>query len=66
LKDIPPLEQAYYNEVYGDESRFLQVIINFLSNSLKFSKQGSRIKVFLKILENQTIAKKKTKLRNKK
>lgn len=64
--DIPPQEQAYYNEVYGDQGRFLQVIINFLSNSLKFSENGSKIEVFLKILENQTIAKNKSKLRIKK
>jgi signal transduction histidine kinase len=30
-------EFKYYNAIYGDKHRFLQVIVNFLSNSLKFS-----------------------------
>lgn len=43
--------------MYGDENRFLQVIINFLSNSLKFSNTGSKIRIFLRILEEQTLSK---------
>ena len=33
----------------------MQVIINFLSNSLKFSETGSKIIVYLKMLENQVL-----------
>lgn len=32
-----PQENFYFSSIYGDKHRFLQVIINFLSNSLKFS-----------------------------
>jgi signal transduction histidine kinase len=45
-----------YQQIYGDKSRFLQVIINFLSNSLKFSKVGSEIKLHLELLENHVLA----------
>ena len=48
-------EITYYSAIYGDQNRFLQVIINFLSNSLKFSPTDSKIKVQLKMLENQTL-----------
>jgi signal transduction histidine kinase len=51
-----PREAMYYNAIYGDENRFIQVITNFLSNSLKFSNSGSQIVIFLKMLENQTLS----------
>jgi signal transduction histidine kinase len=44
-----------YRHIYGDKSRFLQVIINFLSNSLKFSSQGSEIHLHLKLLGLQNL-----------
>ncbi len=43
-------EAKYFAAVYGDESRIMQVIINFLSNSLKFSNKGSKIVLYLKML----------------
>jgi len=57
MEDIPQHEAPYYERVYGDESRFLQVCLNFLSNSLKFSDPDSKIVVFLKMIENQTATK---------
>ena len=54
-KPLEPNEINLYNAIYGDESRFVQVIINFLSNSLKFSDSGSKIVIFLKTLEIQTL-----------
>jgi signal transduction histidine kinase len=44
------LSKAYFSSINGDETRFLQVIINFLSNSLKFSKAGSKIIVHTNII----------------
>jgi signal transduction histidine kinase len=52
FEPIDPSEEAYYEGVYGDENRFMQVIINFLSNSLKFSNSGSQVIIFMKMLEN--------------
>lgn len=55
VKSIDEKEAIYYNLIYGDENRFIQVITNFLSNSLKFSNCGSQIVIFFKMLENQTL-----------
>jgi len=35
----------------GDATRFLQIMVNFLSNSLKFSARDSEIRVNLVMLE---------------
>lgn len=43
-------DSNYFSSVNGDETRFLQVLINFLSNSLKFSEVGSKIIVYTKVL----------------
>jgi signal transduction histidine kinase len=48
-------DAQYYNAVYGDENRILQVMVNFLSNSLKFSSSNSKVVLFLKMIEKQTI-----------
>jgi len=33
--------------VYGDENRFEQILLNFVSNALKFSDEASTVKVQL-------------------
>ena len=39
--------------VNGDEGRYLQFLVNFLTNAFKFSNRNSKIKIKLKILEFQ-------------
>jgi signal transduction histidine kinase len=51
------LDKAYFSSVNGDETRFLQVIINFLSNSLKFSEVDSKIIVHTNIIQSQVLLK---------
>ena len=41
--------------IYGDERRYLQILLNFLSNSLKFTNEGGEIKVEGKIIESQKV-----------
>ena len=54
--NISKEDEQYFMKLYGDKNRFVQVIINFLSNSLKFSDQGSNIILHLEILQNQRLA----------
>ena len=49
--NVPEGSVNYFRAIYGDQGRFMQVIINFLSNSLKFSDNGSKIVVNLNLLE---------------
>jgi two-component system sensor histidine kinase/response regulator len=38
-------------KIWGDKRRYLQILLNFISNSLKFTKKGGFIKVHLKVLQ---------------
>lgn len=50
--DLKKEDAIYFNTVVGDKNRFMQVLVNFLSNSLKFSTENSSIIVHLKLIEN--------------
>jgi len=41
--------------IYGDPNRYLQILLNFMSNSLKFTNPNGQITVFVKIKSNQLI-----------
>lgn len=38
-------------KIWGDKRRYLQILLNFISNSLKFTKKDGFIKVHLNILQ---------------
>ena len=40
---------------FGDERRFMQILLNFLSNSLKFSKPNSSVRITLAVLSHQEV-----------
>lgn len=48
-------EAEYFKQLFGDKNRFIQVIINFVSNAVKFSEPQSKVKLNLKILEAQEL-----------
>ena len=45
----------YLQSVYGDERRFMQIILNFMSNSIKFTPEGGRVEVQVRILDSQAV-----------
>lgn len=47
-----------FMEISGDDNRYLQILLNFLSNSLKFTPQNGSVKIEIKLLEAQPILKK--------
>ena len=53
--EVLAADKNVYKHIYGDKNRFLQVIINFLSNSLKFSKTGSEVHVKLELKEKHNL-----------
>ena len=44
-------ESKFFTSVFGDERRYMQILVNFLSNSLKFSPRGSTITISLEVKE---------------
>jgi signal transduction histidine kinase len=48
-----PQQLAVFNNIWGDSQRFLQILANFLSNSIKFTNKNGEIVVVLRLLESQ-------------
>ncbi len=46
-------EEIFFRAIFGDRNRYQQVLVNFLSNSLKFSDSGSCINVNVQLIEKQ-------------
>ena len=44
-------DNKHFIMILGDERRYLQILVNFLSNALKFSSKKSKICVQLKVNE---------------
>lgn len=45
-----------FEKVYSDQRRTIQILLNFISNSLKFTKKDGFIKVHLRVLEEQSLS----------
>ena len=50
-----PEHMNLLENIYGDSKRFMQVICNFLSNSIKFTPKYGTVRVVLKVLESQVM-----------
>ena len=59
LETFTESDNQFFEEVLGDERRYLQILVNFLSNALKFSPKDSKIVIGLKV--NEFVVKKEPK-----
>lgn len=56
--EVPQLseeDQENFENIYGDKKRIVQIILNFLSKALKYSKADTTIKLLLVLREVQEI-----------
>ena len=44
-------QKNMFTNLFGDERRYLQILLNFVSNALKFSNEGGTITIRLKLIE---------------
>eukprot|EP00354_Favella_ehrenbergii_P009457 CAMPEP_0170475156 /NCGR_PEP_ID=MMETSP0123-20130129/16859_1 /TAXON_ID=182087 /ORGANISM="Favella ehrenbergii, Strain Fehren 1" /LENGTH=128 /DNA_ID=CAMNT_0010745489 /DNA_START=300 /DNA_END=686 /DNA_ORIENTATION=+ len=53
-----PIDKFYFQQVFNDEQRYGQVILNFLSNGIKFTPRGGTVSILLKVVKIANISKK--------
>ena len=46
---IDPCQSKFFENVYGDSNRYQQILLNFISNSLKFSNHGGKVTITLEV-----------------
>ena len=44
---IPSTQTKLFDKIYGDENRYEQILLNFVSNAIKFANHGTEVQVVL-------------------
>ena len=47
---------GYFMEILGDDNRYLQILLNFLSNALKFTGTNGLVQIETRLLDTQNIS----------
>jgi signal transduction histidine kinase len=55
MPQLDSRELMWFRKIEGDPSRYQQVLVNLLSNALKFSNEGQNIQINLKVLQRDEI-----------
>ena len=46
-----PIDKFYFKQMFGDENRYGQIIVNFLSNGIKFTPMNGVASISLRVTE---------------
>ena len=46
-----PLDKFYFRQIFGDENRYSQIILNFISNGIKFTPSNGVVSIHLNLTE---------------
>ena len=52
---VDPKHRRYFENIYGDKNRYEQIMLNFLSNALKFTSKEGSVEVQLDIKQVQKV-----------
>ena len=45
------IDKFYFKQLFSDRQRYSQVILNFLSNAIKFTQKGGSVSVLFRVLK---------------